>query len=79
MARTERVAATEEHDGMLVEPGNIVKLQPEDVRQYLAADAVFRAVGERDPMAYWKSAPILSTSCIATRWTSGFRIRSSAS
>lgn len=48
MARTERVAATEEHDGMLVEPGNIVKLQPEDVRQYLAADAVFRAVGERD-------------------------------
>lgn len=59
MARTERVAATEEHDGMLVEPGNTVKLQPEDVRQYLAADAVFRAVGERDPMAYWKSAPYL--------------------
>ena len=30
-----------------------------DVRQYMAADALFRAVGDRDPMPYWKSAPYL--------------------
>ena len=30
-----------------------------DVRQYLAADALFEAVGDRDPMPFWKSAPYL--------------------
>ena len=60
MARTERVGETEAHDGMVDEPAGAVAVQPEDVRQYLAADAVFRAVGDRDPMTYWKAAPYLA-------------------
>ena len=59
MARTERVAASEERDAMLNEPGVKISLKPADVRQYLAADALFRAVGDRDPMPFWKSAPYL--------------------
>ena len=31
-----------------------------DVRQYLAADALFRAVDGHDPMPFWKSAPYLA-------------------
>lgn len=60
MARTERVTATEEYDGMLEEPISTVELQAADIRQYLAADAVFRAVGDREPMTYWKAAPYLA-------------------
>lgn len=60
MARTERVGETEEHDGMVDEPAGVVAVQAEDVRQYLAADAVFRAVGDHDPMVYWKAAPYLT-------------------
>ena len=56
MARTERVAASDERDAMLREPGVRLSLKPADVRQYLAADALFEAVGDRDPMPFWKSA-----------------------
>ena len=59
MARTERVAASDERDAMLIEPGVRLSLKPTDVRQYLAADALFEAVGDRDPMPFWKSAPYL--------------------
>ena len=59
MARTERVAASDERDAMLKEPGARISLKPIDVRQYLAADALFEAVGDRDPMPFWKSAPYL--------------------
>ena len=59
MARTERVAASEARDAMVVERQLPVPLTPADVRQYLAADALFRAVGDRDPMPLWKSAPYL--------------------
>ena len=59
MARTERVAASEDRDAMLREPGVRLSLKPADVRQYLAADALFEAVGDRDPMPFWKSAPYL--------------------
>ena len=59
MARTERVAASDERDAMLTEPGVRLSLKPADVRQYLAADALFEAVGDRDPMPFWKSAPYL--------------------
>ena len=59
MARTERVAASDERDAMLNEPGTRISLKPADVRQYLAADALFDAVGDRDPMPFWKSAPYL--------------------
>ena len=59
MARTERVAASNERDAMLNEPGARISLKPVDVRQYLSADALFDAVGDRDPMSFWKSAPYL--------------------
>ena len=59
MARTERVSASDERDAMLKEPGTRISLKPVDVRQYLAADALFNAVGDRDPMPFWKSAPYL--------------------
>ena len=59
MARTERVAASKDRDAMVVEFQPAVSLTPGDVHQYLAADALFRAVGDRDPMPFWKSAPYL--------------------
>ena len=59
MARTERVSASEEQNAMLRESGSETSLKPADVGQYLAADALFRAVGDRDPMPFWKSAPYL--------------------
>ena len=45
---------------MVVEYRPTSTLMPADVRQYLAADALCRAVGDRDPMALWKSAPYLA-------------------
>jgi NAD(P)-dependent dehydrogenase (short-subunit alcohol dehydrogenase family) len=59
MARTERVAASDEHDAMVEERHPALELRPVDVRQYLAADAWFKAVDESDPMAYWKAGPYL--------------------
>ena len=59
MTRTERVTASDERDAMVVERKPTSQLMPADVRQYLAADALFRKVGDRDPMALWKSAPYL--------------------
>ena len=59
MARTERVAASEDRDAMVAERKPPIPVMPADVRQYLAADALFRAVGDRDPMSLWKSAPYL--------------------
>ena len=60
MARTERVAVTEDHDAMVAEHQQTAALTPSDVRQYLATDALFHAVGDRDPMPFWKSAPYLA-------------------
>lgn len=59
MARTERVDASEAQDAMVEEPKIELTVTPDDIRQYFAADALFRAVGDRDPLAYWKSAPYL--------------------
>ena len=60
MSRTERVAATDDKDAMLAEPESSTMPLVDDVRQYLAADALFRAVGDHDPIRYWKSAPYLA-------------------
>ena len=59
MTRTERVAASDDRDAMVTERQTAATLAAADVRQYLAADALFRAVDERDPMPFWKSAPYL--------------------
>ena len=60
MARTERVAASDDRDAMVAEDRRTVTVTSSDVRQYLAADALFRAVGGHDPMPLWKSAPYLA-------------------
>ena len=60
MSRTERVPATSDNDAMLAECENRVPPLADDVRQYLAADALFRAVGDHDPIRFWKSAPYLA-------------------
>ena len=60
MARTERVEASEDRDAMVRENRDTVPLTSEDVRQYITMDTLFRAVGARDPMPLWKSAPYLA-------------------
>ena len=60
MARTERVAASTDHDAMVAEHWRPAVPTPADVRQYLAADSLFRAVGDHDPMPLWKSASYLA-------------------
>ena len=60
MARTERVAASEDRDAMVAEDRSTAPVTASDVRQYIAADALFRAVGGQDPMPFWKSAPYLA-------------------
>ena len=60
IARTERIGASEDRDAMVEEPHIPLDLHAGDIRQYLGADALFKAVGDQDPMAYWKSAPYLA-------------------
>ena len=60
MARTERVPASDDRDAMVAEDRHATSVTAGDVRQYLAADALFKAVGGRDPMPFWKSAPYLA-------------------
>ena len=60
MARTERVAASDDRDAMVAEDRRTATVTSNDVRQYLAADTLFRAVGDGDPMPLWKSAPYLA-------------------
>ena len=60
MARTERVVASEGGDAMVSEPPRVLQLAPTDVRQYFATEALFRAVGDTDPMVFWKSGSYLA-------------------
>ena len=60
MARTERVAASDDRDAMVAEDRCTMTVTSSDVRQYMAADALFHAVGGHDPMPFWKSAPYLA-------------------
>ena len=60
MARTERIAASDDRDAMVAEDRRTMTVTSTDVRQYLAADALFRAVDGHDPMPFWKSAPYLA-------------------
>jgi hypothetical protein len=60
MARTERVIASEDRDAMVHEPHVALHFETSDVRQYMATEALFRAVGDTDPLIFWKSAPYLT-------------------
>ena len=67
MARTERASASTERDAMVAEHCRFTVPTPSDVRQYLAADRIYRAVGDQDPMPLWKSASYLA------HFTQGYR------
>ena len=58
MARTERLAATQDRSGMLklqpIAPGQVTA---EDARTFVTFDEVSRKLGSRDTVEYWKSAP----------------------
>jgi len=60
MARTERIIASEDRDAMVHEPKVNLDFTKHDVRQYMAAESMVRAVGDADPMVFWKSAPYLT-------------------
>ena len=60
MSRTERVRASTEADGMLLEvPCAGLELTAEDVGDYLALQKIGREVRQPQVLDYWKSAPYL--------------------
>ena len=59
MARTERLAATPDRDGMLEESAEQVAVREHDLRAYLRFGSLAEAVKHHEPAEYWKSAPYL--------------------
>jgi hypothetical protein len=59
MSRTERLTATNDRSGMLREIPSSARLEPSDVRQYLTAAGVAKALDHGEIVEYWKSAPYL--------------------
>ena len=59
MARTERLAATPDRDGMLSESETQVTMKPDDLRAYLRLGGLAETVRHHEPTEYWKSAPYL--------------------
>ena len=59
MARTERLAATPNRDGMLDEPKVSVAVRPDDLRAYMRLGDLAEIVSHYEPTEYWKSAPYL--------------------
>ena len=59
MARTERLAATPDRDGMLCELNAEVPVKPDDLRAYLRLGDLAETVEHHEPAEYWKSGPYL--------------------
>ena len=59
MCRTERLAVSDDRDGMLEHRDIITSLAVSDVRGYLALQGLARVLEEPDIVEYWKSAPYL--------------------
>ncbi|MXY38980.1 MAG: helicase [Rhodospirillaceae bacterium] len=59
MARTERLAATPDRDGMLRESDIEVRVEPEDLRAYMRVGDLAEVVEHHEPTEYWKSGPYL--------------------
>ena len=59
MARTERLAATPDRDGMLEQSTEQVDVTEQDLRAYLRFGSLAEAVKHHEPAEYWKSAPYL--------------------
>lgn len=60
MVRTERLACTQDRDGMLktIAPESL-ELRSTDLKTYLAMQQIAREIDESDTLEYWKSAPYL--------------------
>ena len=59
MARTERLSATPDRDGMLHEFDTIVSVEPDDLRSYLRLGDLAETVEHHEPTEYWKAGPYL--------------------
>lgn len=60
MCRTERLAATANRDGMVLQVDHPdQRLHTDDVMAYLAVQKLARQLGHPDMMEYWKSSPYL--------------------
>lgn len=60
VARTERLSASADRNGMLAEiPSTNTKLETQDVMAYLALQQIGELLGQHDTLEYWKSAPYL--------------------
>ena len=59
MARTERLSATPDRDGMLRKSSPPVRVLHHDLRAYLRFDGIAETVGHHQPTEYWKSGPYL--------------------
>jgi hypothetical protein len=60
MVRTEKLAATEDRNGMLEEvPPGSLRLAVQDLESYLSIRRILDASGVGDAIEYWKSAPYL--------------------
>ena len=59
MARTERLAATPDRDGMLLEFDSAVSVAADDLRSYLRLGDLAEAVKQYEPTEYWKAGPYL--------------------
>jgi hypothetical protein len=59
MARTERLAVTDDRSGMLKQRNAEVTIEETDIDQYLAVSAVAKLLGHGNIVEYWKSAPYL--------------------
>lgn len=60
MTRTERLAATPDRNGMLIQTEmSDLTLRADDVRAYLAVSQVAEEMQQHDIVEYWKSAPYL--------------------
>lgn len=58
MCRTERLAASEDREGMLAVAGTTVALpRPEEILGLKESQAIARVVGAADPFEYWRSVP----------------------
>lgn len=60
IARTERLAATEDRDGMLEEAKSLdLRLIPADLSAYVGTQRIAKELGQSDVIEFWKSAPYL--------------------
>lgn len=60
MVRTERLAVSNDRDGMLREvPSGETRLEARDLEEYVFVQKVSRVLGQGDVLEYWKSAPYL--------------------